>query len=532
VNASLKELEPTLKTQENKIESLKAEASRLKEQINKVEDDLFAAFCKKVGVKNIREYEEERLTAIRERNDKKVKIAKHVSILRNQIEYEAGRDVKGPLDKLKESIEADKAKLQQLDERNEELAGKNTEFEQELNELKEKQNQAKAKVDELEISIKEIKKQLASVEKDIVAVQKRISVTETQLHQLRARRHNLYRQARVEEIRLPLLSSKKAKAKKGVKKGKSKKRTREQEEEEGEEEEEEEEDASLSIMDIDTEPPSIDTMNSESTQAVESLHAEDKITLDFSSVEEHETETPKEYDEKNAQMLRQMQDMEAEMAKLAPNLKAVQRLDDVDTRLKETNEELEAVRKSAKDESDKFEEIKKKRNDLFMEAFNAISRAINHIYQELTRSALNPNLHGTAYLHVENQDEPYLGGIKYTTMPPMKQFRDMEQLSGGEKTVAALALLFAAHKHRPSPFFILDEVDAALDPSNVQLVARYIRARAKEDAKKDSASPCQFIVISLKDTFYDKSFSLVGICREVREASSRPFTLDLTPYPE
>jgi structural maintenance of chromosome 1 len=42
--------------------------------------------------------------------------------------------------------------------------------------------------------------------------------------------------------------------------------------------------------------------------------------------------------------------------------------------------------------------------------------------------------------------EPYLGGLKYHAMPPMKRFRDMEQLSGGEKTVAALALLFAIHR--------------------------------------------------------------------------------------
>jgi structural maintenance of chromosome 1 len=53
---------------------------------------------------------------------------------------------------------------------------------------------------------------------------------------------------------------------------------------------------------------------------------------------------------------------------------------------------------------------------------------------------------GVAYLTLENDEEPYLGGVKYHAMPPMKRFRDMEQLSGGEKTVAALALLFAIHR--------------------------------------------------------------------------------------
>jgi structural maintenance of chromosome 1 len=55
-------------------------------------------------------------------------------------------------------------------------------------------------------------------------------------------------------------------------------------------------------------------------------------------------------------------------------------------------------------------------------------------------------LGGTAYLSLEDSDEPYSEGIKYHAMPPMKRFRDMEQLSGGEKSVAALALLFAIHR--------------------------------------------------------------------------------------
>lgn len=100
-------------------------------------------------------------------------------------------------------------------------------------------------------------------------------------------------------------------------------------------------------------------------------------------------------------------------------------------------------------------------------------------------------------------------------MPPMKRFRDMDQLSGGEQTVAALALLLAIHRcvvvahplspeharptltlprpssYRPAPFFVLDEVDAALDNTNVTRVARYLREHSSETF--------QFIVISLKE---------------------------------
>merc|ERR1712232_449975 len=114
-----------------------------------------------------------------------------------------------------------------------------------------------------------------------------------------------------------------------------------------------------------------------------------------------------------------------------------------------------------------------------------------------------------------------MGGMKFNAMPPMKWFRDMEQLSGGEKTVAALALLFAIHSYRPAPFFVMDEVDAALDNVNVLKVCNYIQKRSGD---------FQCIVVSLKDMFYERSQALVGICKDVATTSSRTLTLDLTRF--
>ena len=138
----------------------------------------------------------------------------------------------------------------------------------------------------------------------------------------------------------------------------------------------------------------------------------------------------------------------------------------------------------------------------------------------MTKSSKHP-LGGKAYLSLDDADEPYKGGMKFNAMPPMKRFRDMEQLSGGEKTVAALSLLFAIHSYRPAPFFVMDEVDAALDNINVLKVCNYIRQRSDD---------FQCIVISLKDMFYERSQSLVGVCRDVTTSSSRTLTLDLTKF--
>jgi structural maintenance of chromosome 1 len=137
------------------------------------------------------------------------------------------------------------------------------------------------------------------------------------------------------------------------------------------------------------------------------------------------------------------------------------------------------------------------------------------------RFLLTPRLGGNAFLSLDDVEEPYKGGMKFNAMPPMKRFRDMEQLSGGEKTVAALALLFAIHSYHPAPFFVMDEVDAALDNVNVLKVCNYIRQRSDD---------FQCIVISLKDMFYERSQSLVGICRDVATNSSRTMTLDLRRF--
>jgi hypothetical protein len=139
----------------------------------------------------------------------------------------------------------------------------------------------------------------------------------------------------------------------------------------------------------------------------------------------------------------------------------------------------------------------------------------------MTRSSKHP-LGGNAFLSLDDTDEPFKSGIKFNAMPPMKRFRDMDQLSGGEKTVAALSLLFAIHSFQPAPFFVMDEVDAALDNVNLRKVCNYIRQRSQTDF--------QCIVISLKDIFYEQSESLVGICRDVGTNSSRTLTLDLTKF--
>ena len=121
------------------------------------------------------------------------------------------------------------------------------------------------------------------------------------------------------------------------------------------------------------------------------------------------------------------------------------KLDEVEAKLAATAIEHDQARKDAKEAKDAFNDVKRRRTDLFQKAFDHISGRIDKVYKELTTGKSAP-MGGAAYLTLDDSDEPYLHGIQYNAMPPMKRFRDMEQLSGGEKSMAAMALLFAIHR--------------------------------------------------------------------------------------
>ena len=213
--------------------------------------------------------------------------------------------------------------------------------------------------------------------------------------------------------------------------------------------------------------------------------------------------------------------LKAEIDAMQPNTHAEKHLKQVSERLTSTVDAFNAAKTKHHDCAEKFEVVREKRLSLFGECYKVVAAKINGIYKDLTKSALHPD-GGTAHLTLQDDAEPFLGGITYTAMPPSKRFRDMDQLSGGEKTIAALALIFALHAYRPSPFYIMDEIDAALDKVNVAKVSNYIQAMSHSDF--------QCIVISLKDQFYSKADSLIGVHRDAGSKRSKTLTLRLTDF--
>ena len=142
-----------------------------------------------------------------------------------------------------------------------------------------------------------------------------------------------------------------------------------------------------------------------------------------------------------------------------------------------------------------LDELRKQRFQCFDEGFSIIKTRLKEIYRMLTRG-------GDAELVSVDSLDPFSEGIKFSVRPPRKCWKEISNLSGGEKTLCSLALVFAMHYFRPTPLYVMDEIDAALDFKNVSIIANYIKERTEN---------AQFIVISLRNNMFEVADRLVGI---------------------
>ncbi|KAL7951685.1 RecF/RecN/SMC N terminal domain-containing protein [Trichoderma barbatum] len=141
------------------------------------------------------------------------------------------------------------------------------------------------------------------------------------------------------------------------------------------------------------------------------------------------------------------------------------------------------------------DDLRRLRLEGFMEGFSAISLRLKEMYQMITMG-------GNAELELVDSLDPFSEGILFSVMPPKKSWKNIGNLSGGEKTLSSLALVFALHHYKPTPLYVMDEIDAALDFRNVSIVANYIKERTKN---------AQFIVISLRNNMFELASRLVGV---------------------
>ena len=140
-------------------------------------------------------------------------------------------------------------------------------------------------------------------------------------------------------------------------------------------------------------------------------------------------------------------------------------------------------------------EIETKKKSLFMETFESLDKHFKSIFFQLSTK-------GEASLKLENPKDPFEEGLEIKVKIASKKFLDMRSLSGGEKTLTALAFLFAVQEFEPASFYLLDEVDAALDKHNSEKFANLIR---------EYSNKAQYVIISHNDSVISESDNLYGV---------------------
>ena len=219
------------------------------------------------------------------------------------------------------------------------------------------------------------------------------------------------------------------------------------------------------------------------------------------------------------QIEKEMKNLET-LAPLSAQFFNPAKLEEVKHRLDASTFSLENAQKAHQEASVHYKQVKERRRAAFMATFEPVARQVDRIYKDLTKSQKNYYYGGNAMLYPENTEEPYVAGVVYSPTPPGKRcLYEMDQLSGGEKTIAALSLIFAIHAVNPAPFYILDEVDAFLDHDNCLLLLEYLRKLSQESV--------QVLLITHKEDLYSSTQSLVGATYVPRENGSRVYSLKL-----
>lgn len=168
--------------------------------------------------------------------------------------------------------------------------------------------------------------------------------------------------------------------------------------------------------------------------------------------------------------------------------------------------ELEEITGERDQLCNSFDELRKQRLDEFMGGFTKIRLKLKEIYRTVT-------LDGDAELELVDSLDPFTEGIVLSVRPPKKSWKNVGNLSGGEKTLSSLSLVFALHEFRSTPIYVMDEIDAALDFKNVSIIAHYIKERT---------SNAQFIIISLRNNMFELCDRLFGIYK-VRNCTSATY---------
>jgi chromosome segregation protein len=207
--------------------------------------------------------------------------------------------------------------------------------------------------------------------------------------------------------------------------------------------------------------------------------------------------------------------LEGEMEALEPvNMLAIEEYDRVNDELEDLQDKRGTLVEEAEGIRERIQTYEDRKKATFMDSFEAIDEQFQDIFERLSD--------GTGQLHLENEADPFDGGLTMKAQPGDKPIQRLNAMSGGEKSLTALAFIFAIQRHNPAPFYALDEVDAFLDAANAELVGEMV---------DELAGDAQFVVVSHRSAMLDRSERAIGVTMQDNNVSAVT-GIDLSDDPE
>ncbi|PSQ38535.1 chromosome segregation protein SMC [Halobacteriales archaeon SW_5_70_135] len=187
--------------------------------------------------------------------------------------------------------------------------------------------------------------------------------------------------------------------------------------------------------------------------------------------------------------------IESKMEELEPvNMLAIDEYEEVEGELDELRDGRETLAEERAEIRERIDSYEAAKREAFMDAYEGINEEFERIFSRLSN--------GTGTLHLEDEEDPFEGGLTMRAQPRDKPIQRLEAMSGGEKSLTALAFVFAVQRYEPAPFYALDEIDAFLDAANAERVGELVDELAEE---------AQFVVVSHRSAMLDRSERAVGV---------------------
>ncbi|KAL0128334.1 hypothetical protein PUN28_003545 [Cardiocondyla obscurior] len=456
---------------------------KVENNINAIKNEIFVEFCKDINVPDIEYYEKNNLRNYKEHERKKREFEEQYDRIENQLEIENKTDTESNVLKWTLAVKKATTEFNKLHKQECQTTFKIERIETDLLELKRNYMVMKKDVENMEKELNDNTSRIDVLEKSYLECHKSYIALFEKIKEIRRKCNTILHECKIENLVIPMSETSYN---------------------------ESEDTFSTSFI-----------STSSNFEALFDCNVLKKI--DFSHFPENICRsTENDLRSMAEQLHKELAKNRSEIAAIAnPNLKVNDsKIIKISEEIREVNRNLRNCRNKYEEIKTQFESLKKERCKQFLDCLNYVAVELNAIYQKLVKNTL-----AQAIILTDNLEEPYAGNIIYNCVAPFKGLRSLEYLSGAEKSLASLALLFAIQRYKKISFFIMDEGDAALDPNNVRNVVDFIASEK---------NVMQFITISLNRKLFSKADMLVGVTtqRYSENVRSKVFGLTLHKYAE